>query len=192
MQFKIRLCNYFGKFPDDWNKLNHWDEYNIIFIIFSIPDEQVKRTAWERAMLNQECGSSSWVCMQHFEQNQFISKSDGTIQLIPGAIPTLFDVLLIEVNEDFDQDNSIDELQAQNMQLNHEIDQLKSKLQSEKLIVMSQIDSLKREKQKQAKEIQFMRKEVSQLKNELEKSTKLVDELKQDCQDQLVIIHKLM
>lgn len=146
-----------------------------------MPDEKTKRLAWESALLHQECDSSPWVCSKHFESNQYIVESDGVIRLIPGAIPTLFDVLLIEVDEDFDHDNSSDELHIQNMNLKDEIEQLKSKLQSEKWFALSQIDSLKQGKLKQAKEIQSIRKEVTQLKIKLNKSHKLIAELKRRC-----------
>lgn len=154
-----------------------------------MPVDPTEREVWEKALEGQECGNSIWLCWDHFAPNQY-TIVNGMARLKAGETPTLFDVLLIEVNEDFDCEaptNKIGEnvgtaveveisvLRAQNTKLRNEMEQLKSQLESEKLMMHSHVDYLKKTKQAQSNEIRNLKKDVTKFKDALDRANKLID-----------------
>lgn len=75
----------------------------------STPKDAAHQMAWENALRGQECGSSDYVCLEHFTSSDYNVSSDGKrYSLRAGAIPTIFEVFLIEVIGDND-DSAFDE-----------------------------------------------------------------------------------
>lgn len=76
---------------------------------------------WELALAGHECNSSPWVCIDHFTPDDYTVSKDGLrIKLKPTAVPSLFDVIMIEVNEDYDQTPGFDNIQV--IQVNSEVE----------------------------------------------------------------------
>lgn len=64
------------------------------------PNDIVTKTAWEIALNGQECSSSQWVCSEHFNPDDYtVSQNKKKFILKAGVIPTVFEVFLIEVEE---------------------------------------------------------------------------------------------
>ena len=138
---------------------------------------------WELALAGHECSSSPWVCIDHFTPDDYTVSKDGLkIKLKPMAVPSLFDVIMIEVNENYDQTpgfENIEVIQAnsevevtfelkllklENEKLKLEIEELKRKQQSEKLIADARIEYVKNIKMNQRKEIESLKKQLDCLK----------------------------
>lgn len=146
------------------------------------------REAWLTVLNTHECGSSQWICSEHFTSDDYAVSSNGKIfYLKPDAIPTIFNVVLIEFDDEEFSENDIStdefdiekirEIKSQNDKLQQEIEQLKSKLGSEKIFLNSQIEYFKEIKKNQAHEIQKLKREVIQLKCTVDQLTKERDSM---------------
>lgn len=137
--------------------------------------------AWGTVLADQQCNSSSWICIDHFKPDDYWVYGDGKrIVLKTDAIPSIFNVCLIEVNEEVDIQNQISEqsvficdeneskiseakeLQLQNTKLCQEIEQLKKKIDSQKFITNSRIRHLKDENLYQSKKIRDLENQLQQ------------------------------
>lgn len=137
------------------------------------------------ALAGQKCTSSQWVCIEHFTSADYtISKDGKNFKLKPSAVPSLFDVYLIEINEEEDQNDmnyqvvDITELQvlrSENVKLNEAIEQLKRKQKSEKMIVEARIAHLNATKIKNTKEIHSLKKQVADLEKKLAEAQETID-----------------
>lgn len=135
------------------------------------------------ALAGHKCSSSPWVCIDHFTSDDYTVSKDGLrIKLKPMAVPSLFDVIMIEVNEDYDQTPGFENIEAiqtnsevedtselkllklENEKLILEIEELKRKQQSDKLIADARIEYVKNIKVKQWKEIESLKKQLDCLK----------------------------
>lgn len=148
--------------------------------------ESQEYLAWKIALANQNCSPSPWVCIDHFKRNDYWICSDSKrFVLKAGIVPTIFNVFLIEVSEERDIQNQINEqnvstsdeneseiseakaLQSQNTKLCHEIEQLKRKLGSQKLVMDSRIEHLKNKNLLQSKKIRDLEKQLQQYNSTL-------------------------
>lgn len=144
--------------------------------------------AWENALRGQECGSSDYVCLEHFTSSDYNVSSDGKrYSLRAGAIPTIFEVFLIEVigeNDDsaFDENsnNTFDSVSINYKKLQDEVEQLKSKIQSNQIFMTERIKYLTKIKQDQAKEINSLNKQISTFKLEVNELKKIIADYKLD------------
>lgn len=132
----------------------------------------------------QQCGSSNSVCINHFASDDYSITSNGKIYLKPGAIPSVFDTYMIEVNENdelpvashFDESQEtacsnatrteLQELKSKNAKLTEIITQIRWNHKRENKVL---INHLKRLNLKQSKEILALKREVAHCKNENEK-----------------------
>lgn len=139
-------------------------------------------------MKNQECSSSNTVCIEHFTPEDYSVSSNGkTISLNAGAVPTIFNVILLEVDDDYDDDSEIinDVETVPNIpscctKTREENEQLKCKLRSDYINYMkanSQIERVNKIKQQQARDIQSLKKQVAYLRKKLDQKQKKIDEL---------------
>lgn len=120
-----------------------------------------------------------------------VSKDGTRFKLRDGVIPTIFDVFLIEVNdeenEEFSNENNtqnIDcsigkndsefdetkELQSQNTKLCQEIEQLKNTLASQKIIIDSRIEYMKKIISSQSTNIRSLKNQLKQYNDTLHSS----------------------
>lgn len=137
--------------------------------------------AWRTALADRQCNSSSWICIDHFKPDDYWVYKDGKrVVLKTDAIPSIFNVCLIEVNEEVDIQNQISEqsvfisdeneskisgakeLQLQNTKLCQENEQLKKKIASQKFITNSRIRYLKDENLYQSKKIRDLENQLQQ------------------------------
>lgn len=141
-----------------------------------------------KALNNHECGSSPWICIDHFSPDDYIVSNNGKrVDLKRGIVPSIFNVVLIE----FEGDESLEveistnefnieevrELKTQIEKLQQESEQLKRKYDGELLFSNSRINYLKEIKQQQAKEIQELKKAVKHLQISMEVSNKEKDSM---------------
>lgn len=136
----------------------------------SIPKDIELAKTWRAALSGHECSSSPYICINHFTPNDYFVYNHGTrFVLKPGVIPSVFDVFLIEVNENGEIQNEILNektpeinetmtFQLQNIKLSKEIEALKSKIAKEKIITDSRILRLNKIKLDQSKKIQNLQK----------------------------------
>lgn len=153
------------------------------------PNDTTSQLEWQEALIGQECSPSQWVCINHFNSNDYLVSKDGTrFKLRDGAVPTIFDVFLIEVNDEEDEEFSnesntqnIDcrnnsefdetkELQSQNTKLCQEIEQLKNTLASQKIIIDSRIEYMKKIISSQSKNIRGLKNQLKQYNDTLHAS----------------------
>lgn len=153
-----------------------------------IPCDPNVRSEWENALKTQQCGSSNLICMEHFVPDNYTISTMGKIHLKSGAIPTVFDICVIEVDENdnilnvecFDESQSnecsnatckeerteLQNLKSVNMKLLENIKQIKWNHKSEKNVL---IHHLKELNLKKSKELLALKKEVVHYKDENEK-----------------------
>lgn len=139
------------------------------------------------AINDQECGSSPLICIDHFTPNDYVISKDGTrFDLKSGAIPSIFNVVLIdyEDGEDIISDNEVirdefdlEEIKSKNKKLQQEIEELKRKIESEKIFTNSCISHYKEMKKKQTKEIEELKRQVAQMKVSIDQLTKERDSM---------------
>lgn len=132
-----------------------------------------------KALNNHECGSSAWICIDHFSPDDYIISNKGKrVDLKHGAVPSIFNIVLIEFEDDESLEVEISanefnieevrELKTQNEKMQQEAEQLKRKYDGEILFSNSRINYLKEIKQQQAKEIQELKKTVKHLQSSME------------------------
>lgn len=129
-----------------------------------------------------ECGSSNSLCINHFETNGYTISKSGIYSLERGAVPSLFDIFLIEVEESSNCAVKIDELNAfkcENEKLRREFNQMANKFESEKLIASTRIDHLNDIKKSQIKEIRSFKQKTTYLENTLEQLRKTITDMKE-------------
>lgn len=153
-----------------------------------IPTDPIVRSEWEAQLQTQQCGSSNLICIEHFDSDDYTIASTGKIYLKSGAVPTVFDIYLVEVDENgsilntpnFDRSQSNEcsnapckevfvELQKEksmNVKLLKDIKQIRWNHKSIKDV---RIDHLKQLNSKQSKEISALKKEIAHYKDEHEK-----------------------
>lgn len=149
------------------------------------PTDTVTKTAWDLALNKQECSSSQWICSEHFTPNDYkISKDKKRYSLKPGVIPTVFDVFLIEVNEDgynnvddvemitLDEEKCENSLEQDNLKLRKEVEQLKCFQNSQNYVNISRVERCKQIQKKQSNEIRDLKMQVEQLKSSIEQMEK--------------------
>lgn len=160
---------------------------------YSIPKDALAKHKWEQALNGQECSSSQWICIEHFTPDDFTTSTDGKkFRLKEGSIPTIFNVFLIEVsefinatdlssnNKELNDDNDliidandVKEIRIQNMKLQKEVEEMKCKLESEKIITNARINNYKNNNKKYLKEIHHLKEQIGHLKTS-------IDELKKE------------
>lgn len=75
----------------------------VIFLKFfnSFPSDTSARESWLKALYSHECGSSQSIRSEIFTSDDYIVPKNETIfDLKPGAVPTTFNLVLIEFEED--------------------------------------------------------------------------------------------
>ena len=111
---------------------------------------------------------------------------NGTrFDLKSGVIPSIFNISLIDYEEDIISDNEVirdefdemREIESKNKKLQQEIKELKRKIESEKIFSNSCISHYKEIKQKQAKEIEELKRQVAQMKVSIDQLTKETDSM---------------
>lgn len=147
----------------------------------STPKDAAHQISWESTLRGHECGSSDYVCLEHFTSSDYnVSRDEKRYSLWADAIPTIFEVFLIEVtgdNDDFafdeNSNNTFDTVSINHKKLQDVVEQLKSKFQSNQIFMTERIKYLTKIKQDQAKEINSLNKQISTFKlkvNELKKN----------------------
>lgn len=148
--------------------------------------------AWQTALENQECGSSNTVCIEHFTPEDYkISKNGKKITLNAGAVPTIFDVFLIEIDDDGSEIDNIgtdliipaccaklrEEHEKQiNMFQNNEI-KMKSKIQNDETKMRLRIGRILEKKRRQERDIRLLKKQVEYFRKKLNQKQKKIDEM---------------
>lgn len=130
------------------------------------------------------------MCIEHFTPDDYtISKDGRRFKLKPLAVPSVFDVILIEVNEEYDPESAeplehaintteIQTLRAGDSELIEEIERMKRNDRSKKLILNTRFKHLKAQ---QSKQIKSLRNQVMYLKKALTKAQrKIVDVTEND------------
>lgn len=129
------------------------------------------------------------MCIKHFTSDDYNVSKDGKLfKLKPSAVPSVFDVNLIEVNEEEEEeksaveyvdvmndDSELELMRSMNAKLNLEIEQLKRKHQSNKLITDARIEHINGSKMKLTNEVQSLKKQVEYLKSALDKARKTIE-----------------
>lgn len=164
-------------------KISKYDKkYESEFFIFksnSTPSEPIWRTAWELALQDQKCGSSPYVCIEHFNPSDYDCWQQGRIiHLKKNAVPSCFNEFM-EVEECLDffekLDNvtvledsliEVNSLKLEKEKLIEKINQMESKFQSEKIIFNTRAKMSKGLAQKQAAKIRSLQKELDLAKQE--------------------------
>lgn len=156
-----------------------------------MPSNSNIRCKWDTVLKVHECGSSNLVCMEHFTPNDYTIGTTGKIYLKSDAIPSVFDIYLIEVDDDGSLLNSqffkesqgykcsnatcqevFDELQtlkSVNVDLLEKNKQLTRNHKNAKNVLT---EHLKRLNSKQSKEILSLKKTIANYKMENEKLQK--------------------
>lgn len=136
------------------------------------PKQSESQNVWRIALNGIECSGGQYVCINHFKSDDYRVYDDGkNILLKRGVVPSIFDVFLIEVNdnEEFDDqisnesDTEADEieiLRSQNADLNQIIKRLKRQHASQKFLMDSNIRRLKKVKSRQLKKIRQLEKHL--------------------------------
>lgn len=147
-----------------------------------------------------EYGSSQYVCIDHFVPDDYVVSKDGKrFKLKCNAIPSVFSVEMIEIDESENWDNdhgsyklnshnnvggfeteknadilNITEAQqliSQNEKLQHEIEKLKREKESQKIIMGARIAYFKKKNQQRQKQIGDLNKQLDELINLSDKLT---------------------
>lgn len=139
-------------------------------------------------MKGQECGSSQYICIEHFTPDDYVvSKDRKKVCLKTSAIPSIFSVFLIELKESenleiefgthkldshhkisgyaTEKNAEIHEITLQKENLHQELERFKRENESEKLVAKARIEYYKGMKQQQAKEIIDLKQQIEHLKN---------------------------
>lgn len=158
-----------------------------MYFSISFPRDSLTHEVWSEVLKSHgvhECGSSQYICSDHFTADDYIVSKDGKrARLRNGSVPSIFDVALIEYDDDDVLEDEIRtdefhieeirELKTQNEKLQQKAEQLKCKYEHSVAISNSQINYYKEIKKQQAKKIQELKRQVSYLK-------KLVDTVKKE------------
>lgn len=145
--------------------------------------------SWDVALKDVECGSSNQVCLEHFTTDDYKVSMDGKkYSLRPGAVPSLFNICLIEVNDDFDENfqvtsnhNKADNFSCNNKgsmysELVRQVDELKSKLKNERALLNSRIKYLTKTKENHRREAKSLKRQVTYFKEKADRLSKsLID-----------------
>lgn len=145
-------------------------------------------------MKGQECGSSQYICIDHFTPDDYVvSKDEKKISLKTSAIPSIFSVILIELKESeileiefgaheldshhnipgyaTEKNAEIDEIILQKEKLRQELEKLKRENESQKLFAKARIEYYKGMKQQQEKEVNDLKQQIAHLKNSVDQLT---------------------
>lgn len=155
--------------------------------IHRFPNNSNAREVWQKALHGQKCSSSNNICIKHFTPDDYrVSKDGKRITLKADAVPSVFDVLLIELKEGEDIEcapdkidlnecdtkypevNEPHDLELENRNLRQEIERLKCMLESERIVSKSLDDRFKEIKQQQAKELEDLKQQIDYLKKSLQ------------------------
>lgn len=124
------------------------------------------------------------VCIDHFTPKDYkISKDGKNTKLKAGAVPTIFNVFLIEVNENYDDLNNfhaidtVPNIPTCCTKLREECEQMKCKFQSHQIEMNFKIDRIRKTKRQQARDIQSLKKKIGYLRKKLGQKQKKIDEL---------------
>lgn len=140
-------------------------------IINSTPSDPEWKLAWELALKDEECSTGQWVCIDHFQPDDYrLVRNQTKILLKKNAVPTMFNKLIDvdEIDTECDQetnnnqkdDSGFQSLKLENDKLQKKISEMESLLESNKIIMKSRINSLNELKMKQTKVIQDLRKQL--------------------------------
>lgn len=133
------------------------------------------------ALNDHECGSSDFVCVQHFNSGDYtVSKNGKKYTLNTCAVPTLFDICLIEVSDDFD-DNVDRNVSAKgnDSKVIQQDDGLKLMLRKERMILNSRMKYLTKAKKNQRKEITSLKKQVTYFRDKVNKLNKTITDIRE-------------
>lgn len=153
------------------------------------------RAAWEDALNGHECSSSIWVCMEHFTPNDLIVYKNGDrVVLRAGAIPSVFNVY-VEVSDDqinetdsydvninrrnlsnqIHEVNEIQELRLRKEKLILAIEQMKSKNDSDMIVMNIRINTLKEDIKQQLNQIKDLKKQIEVLNKSIDQMQKEIE-----------------
>lgn len=135
--------------------------------------------AWQKALSDHEFGSSKYICLNHFTPEDYYVWNDGKrVKLKEGAVPSKFDIFLIEYGDGEDTETEINgnridsnhnircemnELKLEYEKLQREKQQLQRQLESQKIVINSRTDHSKQTKNQQAKEIEVLKRQIDSL-----------------------------
>lgn len=189
---KVRSCDNFKGVRDHSVHMFGQVEFGTKKVVYScnnfqnysdsLPNDANVRSKWEMALADQECSSSQWICIHHFTPEDYTVSNNGKrYKLKPSAVPSVFDVYLIEVNEEEEDEginNQVDELQIlrwENKRLHETVEKLTRKQTSEKMFLKSRIAHMNATKSKQCKQIDSLKKQVSNLEKDLAKASETIE-----------------
>lgn len=158
---------------------NFWNISSKMYFSISFPRDSLTHEVWLEVLKSHgvhECGSSQYICSDHFTPDDYTVSNDAKkARLKKGSVPSIFDVALIECDDDDVLEDEIRtdefhieeirELKTQNEKLQQEAEQLKCKYEHSVAISNSQFNYFKEIKKQQAKEIQELKRQVSHLKS---------------------------
>lgn len=129
------------------------------------------------------CGSSQFICIKHFRPEDYRVLNGGKgFELKVDAVPTVFDIFLMEVDDEDDASQNNDSVQyenlleLQNAQLNQELEQTKRQAESLKIFMTSRVTHYKNMQKQATHEIHTLRKQVRDLKATLDEYKKEKEE----------------
>lgn len=188
-ELKIPLCICSGQYLKIFSEIfffdavawifNFWNISSKMYFSISFPRDSLTHEVWLEVLKSHgvhECGSSQYICSDHFTPDDYTVSNDGKkARLKKGSVPSIFDVALIECDDDDVLEDEIRtdefhieeirELKTQNEKLQQEAEQLKCKYEHSVAISNSQFNYFKEIKKQQAKEIQELKRQVSHLKS---------------------------
>lgn len=132
-------------------------------------------------MKDHECGTSKLICINHFTQNDYVISSNGKrIELKRYAVPSIFEVLLIELEDDFENAaENLEEIKLMNSKSPEDSERFKRLNclhESGKIVINARSLHMSEVIQKQSKEIRDLKRQVEHLKHALDEH-KSVDAL---------------
>lgn len=162
-----------------------------MYLNIRIPTDAEQKVAWENALRGVDCGSSAYICIEHFTPESYTIQS-GRINLNTRAVPSIFDIMLIDVdeeeithinefypNESVINTNELQTLQNENAMLRREIEKIKTKQEREKNTTNARFETLNTAKQKQTKKIRSLKQQLKYVKKRVEQLQKHIADMKE-------------